>query len=45
VLEALLYPLNMCIETTEVIIDVEKALVDVAMLLPMLPVRVALRIV
>jgi hypothetical protein len=45
VLEALLYPLNMCIETTEAIIDVEKALVDDAILLLMLPVRVALRIV
>jgi hypothetical protein len=45
VLEALLYPLGTCIETTEVIINVEEALVDDAILLLMVPVRVALRIV
>jgi hypothetical protein len=35
----------MCIEATEVIINIEKDLVDDAILLFMLPVRVALRIV
>jgi hypothetical protein len=44
VLEALLYHLGTCIETTKVIINVEEALVDDAILLLMVPVRVALRI-
>jgi hypothetical protein len=43
VLEALLYPLGTGIETTEAIINVEEALVDDAILLLMVPVRVALR--
>jgi hypothetical protein len=45
VLEALLYPLSTCIEATEVIINVEKALVDDAILLLMVPIGVDLRIV
>jgi hypothetical protein len=44
VLEALLYHLGTCIETTKAIINVEEALVDDAILLLMVPVRVALRI-
>jgi hypothetical protein len=45
VLEALLYPLSICIEAMEAIINVEEALVDDVILLLMVPVRVALRIV
>jgi hypothetical protein len=41
----MLYPLSTCIETTKMIINVEEALVDDAILLLMAPVRVALRIV
>jgi hypothetical protein len=45
VLEALLYPLGTGIEIAEAIVDVEKALVNDAILLLMVLVRVALRIV
>jgi hypothetical protein len=41
----LLYPVGTCIEIAEAIVDVEKALVDDAILLLMVPIRVALRIV